>query len=67
MTTTPFSNAYQQISHKLMKSLPKNRQDDIKTQQKVVSYHQQPTLHNAKYFKLLIKAASENIVLKMIS
>lgn len=67
MTTTPFSNAYQQISHKLMKSLPKNRQDDIKTQQKVVSYHQQPTLHNVKYFKLLIKAASENIVLKMIS
>lgn len=51
MTTTPFSNAYQQISHKLMKSLPKNRQDDIKTQQKVVSYRQQPTLHNVKYFK----------------
>lgn len=67
MTTTPFSNAYTQISHKLMKSLPKNRQDEIVTQQKVVSYHQQPTLHNVRYFKLLIKAASENTVLKMAS
>lgn len=67
MTTTPFSNAYQQISHKLMKSLPKKRQDEIITQQNVVSYHQQPTLHNVKYFKLLIKAASENTVLRMSS
>lgn len=67
MTTTPFSNAYNQIYHKLMKSLPTSRQENILKQQNVVSYHQQPTLHNVNYFKILISAASENTVLKLSS
>ena len=33
MTTTPFSNAYNQIYHKLMKSLPTSRQENILKQQ----------------------------------
>lgn len=67
MTTTPFSNAYTQIYRKLMNSLPEKRREQIIKQQKLVNYHQQPTLHHVKYFKMLIAAAADNTVLHLAS
>lgn len=65
MSATPFSNAYQQIYHKLMDNLPKNRRDQVIKKQSYVFYREQPSLHNIKYFQLLIKAAEDNLVLKI--
>lgn len=67
MTTTPFSNAYSQIYQKLMKSLPETRRKNALAHQEAVSYRQQPSLHEVKYFKLLIKAATDNLVLNATS
>lgn len=63
MSTTPFSNEYKRIYQKLLKSLSKNNQHEVVLQQERVNYRQQPSLHQVKYFNLLLKAAIENWVI----
>lgn len=65
MTTTPFSSEYKNIYQKLLKSLSKHKRHEIILQQELVNYRQQPSLHQVKYFDLLLKAASKNWVLEI--
>ncbi|MBP2057298.1 putative DNA-binding transcriptional regulator YafY [Lactobacillus colini] len=65
ISATPFSNAYDRIYQKLMKSLPPQSMKKIQVQQQYVKYHQQPSLHKVEYFGILLKAAVEDLVLEL--
>lgn len=65
MSATPFSNEYQKIYQKLLKSLPPKSMEEIQIQQMRVNYRQQPSLHKVKYFDVLLQAAVENLVLEI--
>lgn len=56
ISTTPYSNEYDQIKQKLLKSLSYRLQEQIKLQDKVVHFNSQPSLNKVKYFETLIDA-----------
>ncbi|MCR1916024.1 WYL domain-containing protein [Lactobacillus taiwanensis] len=56
ISTTPYSNEYNQIKQKLLKSLSYRLQEQIKLQDKVVHFNSQPSLNKVKYFETLIDA-----------
>lgn len=58
--TTPYSNAYNEIEVKLIKSLPIKLQKQVKLQKKLVHFSSQPSLNQVKCFETLIDACINN-------
>lgn len=63
ISTTPYSNAYNEIELKLIKSLPAELQKQVKVQKQLVHFYSQPSLNKVKYFSKLISACINNDVI----
>lgn len=60
ISATPYSNEYDEIKQKLLKSLPDKLQEQVQLQTDVVHFNSQPSLNRVKYFEILIDACTNN-------
>lgn len=65
ISETPYSNAYDEIELKLVKSLPQNLQEQVKLQKQLVHFYSQPSLNEVKFFATLLKACIDNSLIEV--
>lgn len=60
ISETPYSNAYDEIELKLIKSLPPHLQEQVRLQKQLVRFYSQPSLNEVNFFRILLKACINN-------
>lgn len=60
ISTSPYSNNYEQIKEKLLTSLPLKLRRQIIAQQNDIHFYSQPSLKQVPFFKNLLKACLDN-------